>query len=232
MSDNGYSQFCPVSMAAEIVCSRWTMLLLREMVMGSTRFNELRRGLPAMSPALLSKRLKELEAAGVISRHPAPRDPGIMEYRLTQAGQELRPIVEGLGVWGQRWVTTDATLDNLDASLLMWAIRRGINVDPLPPRRATIMFIFEGQPPAEMNYWLVVEPETGVDLCMIDPGFDVDLYVATTLRTMTEIWLGYMSLRSASRNDKLMLTGNPEIAGQIEAWLRMSTFAGVEKIVA
>ena len=133
MSDGSYSQFCPVSMAAEIICSRWTLLVLRELVLGSTRFNELRRGLPSMSPALLSKRLKDLEAAGIVTRVAVEREPSVLEYRLTEAGRELRPIIEAIGVWGHRWVTTEATLKNLDANLLMWDIRRNINTDPMPP---------------------------------------------------------------------------------------------------
>jgi DNA-binding HxlR family transcriptional regulator len=114
-------------MAAEIVCCRWTLLLLRELVLGSTRFNELRRGLPRMSPALLSKRLKDLEAGGIVTRTAIDREREVFEYRLTDAGKELRPIIEAVGVWGQRWVTTEATLKNLDADLLMWDIRRNIN---------------------------------------------------------------------------------------------------------
>lgn len=117
MSDGNYNQFCPVSMAAEIICSRWTLLVLRELVLGSTRFNELRRGLPSMSPALLSKRLKDLEAAGIIMHIAAECESGVLEYRLTEAGKELRPIIEAIGVWGHRWVTTEATLKNLDANL-------------------------------------------------------------------------------------------------------------------
>lgn len=122
-------------MAAEIICSRWTLLVLRELVLGSTRFNELRRGLPSMSPALLSERLKDLEAAGVIIHTATDREPGVLEYRLTEAGNELRPVIEAIGVWGHRWVTTEATLRNLDANLLMWDIRRNINTDPMPTCR-------------------------------------------------------------------------------------------------
>src|SRR5690348_2877245 len=140
MSDGSYNQFCPVSMAAEIVCSRWTLLVLRELLLGSTRFNELRRGVPSMSPALLSKRLKELEAAGIVARVAMKREHGAYEYRLTEAGWELRPIIEAIGIWGHRWVTAEATLKQLDANLLMWDIRRNINTDPMPPRRCTIQF--------------------------------------------------------------------------------------------
>lgn len=232
MSDSGYSQFCPVSMAAEIICSRWTLLVLRELVQGSSRFNELRRGVPSMSPALLSKRLKDLEAAGIVRRIAADREPGVHEYRLTPAGEELRPIIEAVGVWGHRWVTTEATLKNLDANLLMWDIRRNINTDPMPHRRNVIQFIFKDRPPAERNYWLIVEPRNEVDLCLVDPGFDVDLYVSTDLRTMTEIWLGYAAAGLASDDGRLILTGNRDLAADLRAWLKLSMFAKVEKKVA
>ena len=232
MSDGGYNQFCPVSMAAEIICSRWTLLVLRELVMGSSRFNELRRGVPSMSPALLSKRLKELEAAGIVMRVAAEREPGVHEYRLTEAGTELRPIIEAIGVWGHRWVTTEATLKNLDPSLLMWDIRRNINPDPMPSHRNTIQFIFNDRPVSERTYWLIVEPGKEVDLCLVDPGFDVDLYVSTDLRSMTEIWLGYRTIDQMSEDGRLVLTGNSKLARHLRTWLKLSVFANVEKKVA
>src|SRR5690348_14093426 len=115
MTQGSYKQFCPVAMAAEILCTRWTIVLLRELIVGSTRFNDLRRGVPRMSPALLSQRLKELEAANVISRTPLGREPGVFEYRLTKAGRELEPLVQAFGVWGQRWVDSELSLQNRDA---------------------------------------------------------------------------------------------------------------------
>src|SRR3954453_10801009 len=116
MTQGSYKQFCPVAMAAEILCTRWTVVLLRELVVGSTRFNDLRRGVPRMSPALLSQRLKELEAAGIVARLPSPIEPGVFEYRLPAAGRELRPLVEAFGVWGHRWVETRLSLQHLDVS--------------------------------------------------------------------------------------------------------------------
>jgi DNA-binding HxlR family transcriptional regulator len=232
MADSGYNQFCPVSMAAEIVCSRWTLLVLRELVLGSTRFNELRRGVPNMSPALLSKRLKELEAAGIVMRVPAERESGAHDYLLTEAGTELRPVIEAIGVWGHRWVTTEATLKNLDANLLMWDIRRNINADPMPPRRNIIQFIFPDRPISERNYWLIVEPHKDVDLCLIDPGFDVDLYVSIDLRSMTEIWLGYRSVEQLQADGRLVLTGSSKLAAALGTWLKRSVFANFEKKVA
>src|SRR6185369_7869912 len=122
MAQGSYRQFCPVAMAAEILCTRWTVLVLRELVAGSRRFNDLRRGLPRMSPALLSQRLKELEAANVISRNPSATEPGVFEYHLTAAGRELEPLVQGFGIWGQRWIDSELSLQHLDAPLLMWDV--------------------------------------------------------------------------------------------------------------
>ena len=232
MLDSSYNQFCPVSMAAEIICSRWTLLVLRELVLGSTRFNELRRGVPSMSPALLSKRLKELEAAGIVARIAVEREQGLYEYRLTEAGWELRPIIEAIGVWGHRWVTSEATLKQLDANLLMWDIRRNINIDPMPPHRCTIQFMFNDRPTSERNYWLVLEPGKKVDLCLLDPGFEVDLYVSTDLRTMTEVWLGYTGIGPALENGRIILTGSSNLCADLRVWLKLSTFAKIEKKVA
>jgi DNA-binding HxlR family transcriptional regulator len=232
MTDGSYNQFCPVAMAAEVLCSRWTFIVLRELVVGSTRFNEIRRGVPRMSPALLSKRLKELEAAGIVTRRKVANEPGAFEYRLTEAGKDLKPIIEAVGVWGHKWVTTAATLKNLDPDLLMWDIRRNINAEPLPPRRSTIQFIFKDRPKAERNYWLIVEPGKPVDLCTVDPGFDVDLYLSTDLPTMTEIWMGYTTVARARDDGRLTLTGDRQIEAGLNAWLKLSSFAKIEKLVA
>lgn len=146
MTDSSYGQFCPVAMASEILGARWTLIVLRELFAGSSRFNELRRGVPRMSPALLSRRLKELEAAGIVQRTPGRRDPQAMEYALTEAGRELWPVVEAVGAWGQRWVETEPTLENLDVDLLMWDMRRNLDVQPLPQRRTVIQFTYPELP--------------------------------------------------------------------------------------
>jgi DNA-binding HxlR family transcriptional regulator len=132
MAEGSYNQFCPVAMAAEILCTRWTIVLLRELVAGSTRFNELRRGVPRMSPALLSKRLKDLEAAGIVARSRRAGDPDLYEYRLTAAGKDLGSVVFAIGEWGQKWVTSVSSLGKLDLNLLMWDMRRNINTKPMP----------------------------------------------------------------------------------------------------
>src|SRR5260221_4264892 len=187
MAEGSYNQFCPVAMAAEILCTRWTIVLLRELVAGSTRFNELRRGVPRMSPALLSLRLRELEEAGVVRRLPSNTDAGLFEYHLTDAGRDLQPVVEAFGIWGQRWVEKDLSLQNLDAGLLMWDMRRNLDLTPIPMRRSTIQFLYPELPPAQKSWWLLVEPGAEVDLCSVNPRFDVDLFVSADLRTMTGI---------------------------------------------
>ncbi len=226
---SSYGQFCPVSMAAEILCSRWTVVLLRELLCGSTRFNDLRRGLPRMSPTLLSKRLKELETAGVVRRVPAAG--GGSEYHLTEAGDELRPIVLGIGFWGQRWVESRLSLRNLDPTLLMWDMRRNLSPDPLPPRRCTIQFLYPELSPTQRNYWLVIESGK-VDLCHFDPGFDVDLLVTSSLKTMTSIWMGLTRLDHEVAAGHVQLDGDPAIRRAIGAWLKLSVFAPTERRVA
>ena len=231
MAQGSYKQFCPVAMAAEILCTRWTVVLLRELIAGSTRFNDLRRGVPRMSPALLSQRLKELEAANVISRTPSPTEPGIFEYQLTAAGRELEPLVHAFGVWGQRWVDSELSLQHLDAPLLMWDMRRSLKPDPMPKRRSVIQFQYPELPPGTRSWWLLVDPNAGIDLCSIDPGFDVDLYVSTDLRTMTEIWMGMDNVRDALSSERMLLTGDRQLAAGIQSWLGLSPFAKERKLV-
>ena len=232
MTENSYHQFCPVAMAAEVLGARWTLVLLRELVAGSTRFNDLRRGVPRMSPALLSKRLKELEAASVIDRVPIEGEPGLFEYRLTEAGRALKPVIEAVGCWGQRWIDLEASLEKLDPNLLMWDMRRNIDPKPMPAARSTIQVIFRELREAQRNWWIVVEPGKEVDLCSVDPGFDVDLYLSTDLRTMTEIWMGYTSFLRAKEMGKLVITGNRRLEANLGAWMSLSPFARIEKKVA
>lgn len=240
MSQRSYGQFCPVAMAAEILCTRWTVVLLREMVAGSTRFNDLRRGVPRMSPALLVQRLRDLEDHGVV-RRVAGRDSGVMEYHLTPAGQELETLVGAMGHWGQRWVTSELSLQQLDASLLMWDMRRHLDLEPMPRRRSVIQFLYAEQAPVDRSWWLIVEPDAGphagkagapVDLCSVEPGFDVDLYVACDLKTMTGIWMGVDTVRAALDSQRMHLTGDAELASNMQSWLGLSPFAKTRKLAS
>jgi DNA-binding HxlR family transcriptional regulator len=228
-----YGQFCPVAMAAEVVCSRWTALVVRELLCGTTRFNDLRRGVPLMSPSLLSKRLKELEEAGVISTVPTGQ-PGIVEYKLTEAGEDLRPVVMALGIWGQRWVESSLSLKNLDPALLMWDMRRSLDPRPLPKRRCTINFLYPDVSSAKRSWWLVIDPVDGgkIDLCATNPGFEVDLYVKSPLRSMTAIWMGMTSVAREMEAGHVELIGDPDIARSMQQWLGLSPFAKEKSRVA
>jgi DNA-binding HxlR family transcriptional regulator len=222
----GYGQFCPVSMASEILCSRWTTLVVRELLCGSTRFNDLRRGVPKMSPALLSKRLKELERAGVLDVSRKPN--GSVDYRLSQAGEELRPLIMGLGNWAQRWMESRLSLKNLDPSLLMWDMRRSLNSKILPDRRCTIQFLYPELPVAQRSWWLVVDAGT-VDLCNFDPGHQLDLLVRSSLKSMTAIWMGFSTIRKEVEDRQLELDGDPALAGSMQQWLGLSPFASLQR---
>lgn len=225
LSNGSYGQFCPVAMAAEVFCTRWTPLILRELMAGSRHFNDLRRGVPRISPTLLSKRLKEMQQAGLVDCIESAG--GATEYQLTAAGDDLRDIVMALGFWGSRWVDTQKSLKNLDPSLLMWDIRRRLNPTPMPSRRCTLQFHFP-ELPSRRDWWLVVEQQN-VDLCQTDPGFEVDLYIETSLRNMTSIWMGVTSVQSEIMAGRFDVTGDKEIARSMQTWLGLSPFAGPPK---
>jgi DNA-binding HxlR family transcriptional regulator len=212
-------------MAAEVFCSRWTPLIMRELLCGTSRFNDLRRGVPRMSPALLSKRLKDLEKAGIVS--VTRGKGGAVEYALTPAGQDLKGVVVGLGMWGSRWVESQLSLRNLDPTLLMWDMRRNLVPEPLPPRKCTIQFQYPELASAKQNYWLVVDGGV-VDLCYNDPGFEVDLLVRSPLRTMTAVWMGVAKLKREIDSGAIELDGDPSLAGAIQQWLGLSPFAREE----
>ncbi len=222
METASYGQFCPVAMAAEVFCTRWTPLILRELLCGSRRFNDLRRGVPRMSPTLLSKRLKELALAGIVEGRKA--SDGVLEYHLTPAGEDLRDVVMTLGFWGQHWVETQHSLQKLDPSLLMWDMRRHLDPVPLPPRRCTVLFFYPEQPSARQRYWLIID-EGNVDICSTDPGFEIDLYVTCPLRSMTAIWMGIATVRAEVDADRLELDGDPDLASSMQRWLGLSPFA-------
>lgn len=232
MTVGSYRQFCPVAMAAEILCTRWTVVLLRELVAGSTRFNELRRGVPRMSPGLLSQRLKDLEAAGIVARAACSGEPGVFEYQLTASGRELGPIVQAFGFWGQRRIEAELSLQHLDAQLLMWDMRRNLDTTPMPSHRSVVQFTYPERPATQRAWWLIVDPDEGVDLCSIDPGFDVDLYVSVDLRTMTAIWMGLDTVRAATTSRRMMLTGDKKLASAMQTWLGLSPFAKEQKLVS
>jgi DNA-binding HxlR family transcriptional regulator len=219
----GYGQFCPISATAEVLTERWNPLVVRELWCGSTRFNEIRRGLPQMSPSMLSTRLKSLEHAGVVQR--SDTDHGI-EYHLTEAGQELGPILLAMGKWGQRWVRGDADPDNLDASLLVWDMHRSVISDHLPDRRVVIAFRLEGSIDRRRHFWLVLETDA-VDVCLSDPGFDVDIQVNAHVRSMIAYWMGSANWHDLVRSGEIELEGQRRLVRAIPTWFTRSALADV-----
>lgn len=225
---SGYGQFCPVAKASEILAERWTPLVLRELLCGSHRFSDLCRGVPLMSRSLLAKRLKELERAGVVERRRVPGREAA-EYYLSPAGEELRPIIEGLGRWGQRWILFDLDERDLDPSLLMWDIRRGLRREALPERRAVVRFDFADVEGPRRRWWLLAGGEgDAADLCMTDPGFETDLAVTVALRNLTRYWLGQIEWRELVAAG-LEMKGERWLQRAFRDWLGQSSFANVER---
>ena len=219
-----YHQFCPVSKAMELLDERWTMLLVRELVTGSRRFNDLRRGLPRMSPTLLSRRLHQLTVAGIIERKGD-------EYMLTDAGHELRPIVEALGAWGIRWIG-ELGDEDLDPKLLLWDMHRNIDHGTLPAGRSVVEFQFTDiAPPNQARWWLVLTHDDA-DICDFDPGFPVSVTIRSSLRRMTEIWRGDVSWAAALRAGSVAMDGPTALRRAVPGWFTLSTFASVPRPVA
>jgi DNA-binding HxlR family transcriptional regulator len=221
-----YGQFCPVAKACEVFAERWTPLILREMYMGSKRFNEIHRGVPLMSKSLLSKRLQELEKAGLIDR--VDSGCGYDEYRLTDAGEDLRSVVVQLGNWGKQWTRSDMEPGELDVRLLMWDMRRRIDQNSLPEQRIVVQFEYHDAPINYRRFWLVMQRDD-VDLCFIDPGFEADLLVRSDVRTMVGIWMGDLSYGSALQSQALTMEGPKELRNCLPGWLKLSLFADTER---
>jgi DNA-binding HxlR family transcriptional regulator len=218
--DHGH--LCPLAKATEVLGERWTFLVIRALLKGSARFNEVRREVPLMSPSLLSQRLQRLESEGIVTRQPA--DGGRCGYRLTGAGRELAPIVRDLSAWGERWVLGHVDRDSPDVSALMWAVRRRVDPAAFGGRRVVVQFEFDDQPEARRRWWLINE-DGAVDLCPKDPGFEVDLYVVTDLQTMVDIWVGVLPLSGAIDAERLHLEGARSLRQALRGWLLLSPLA-------
>jgi len=222
---NGYGQYCPISVAAEVMAQKWTPLVLRGLFCGCRRYNEIAKSVPRMSSALLSRRLKELEHAGIIERIGAEGAKSA-EYSLTEAGQELFPVLDRMGAWAQKWLRREITKDeNLDPDILMWELRR-LRAPPDDPakKRRVIGFQMSGVPIAQRFYWLVFEADD-TEICVRDPGYEVDLWVNAHIRTLIEVWLGHISIAKARRDETLKLDGSREEIEAFNDWFTLSHFA-------
>jgi DNA-binding HxlR family transcriptional regulator len=219
-----YGQFCPVAKAMELLDERWTMLVIRELLEGSRTFNALKRGVPRISPALLSARLQRLSRAGVIERY---QDGPRISYALTPAGRELHTVVEAIGRWGIRWIP-ELGDEDLDPHLLMWDIHRNIDLEEVPAGRSVLRFSFRDVTDSARDWWLVITGE-GVDLCDFDPGHPVAATVETDLGTLTRVWRGDVSWQQALHTGGLQLHGPTQARRTVPRWLKLSAFAAVPR---
>ena len=217
-----YGQFCTVARGAEVFGERWTPLVVRELLCGSTRFNDIRRGVPRMSATLLAQRLRKLEQIGVVKRVGGNN---AHEYKLTAAGEELRPIVMSLGHWGARWIGSRLLPGQLDAGFLMWDIRRFAKLEQFPrDRRIVIQFRFADARPREREWWLVVEGGSA-DLCRDDPGHELTLIVESSVRALTDVWSGEREPATVIRSRELRVVGPAADAKRLWDWVGRSAFA-------
>ncbi|MFI7302363.1 winged helix-turn-helix transcriptional regulator [Micromonospora aurantiaca] len=219
-----YHQFCPVAKAMELLDERWTLLVVRELVSGSERFNDLRRGLPRMSPTLLSRRLHQLVRAGVVERRVDGAD---VRYVPTTAGRELRPVLEALGAWGVRWIGELGDAD-LDPKLLLWDMHRHVDHDAVPPGRTVVRFRFRDVPTTQRDWWMVIAAGEA-DVCDIDPGHDVTVTVTADLRALVQVWMGDLEWAAALRGGAVEVAGPEALRRAAPGWFTLSPFAAVPR---
>lgn len=208
----------------ELFDQRWTLLIVRELVTGTRRFNELRRGLPRISPTLLSTRLQQLVRAGIVERRSSG---GEVSYVLTPAGEELRPVVEALGVWGTRWIGHLGDED-LDPKLLLWDMHRNIDHGVVPGDRAVVQFHFTDVALKISDWWLVIT-RSDADVCDTDPGHGVAVTVIASLRALVEVWRGDLGWSDVLRAGSLRLEGPEELRRALPGWFTLSPFASVPR---
>jgi DNA-binding HxlR family transcriptional regulator len=219
-----YGQFCPVAKSAEIIGDSWSILIVREMLLGSSRFNALQRGLPRISPTVLNTRLKELEERGVIVKRRLNGQRG-HAYYLTAAGRELFSVVESLAVWGMRWARDEMGPDDLDVSFLMFDIQRRIDMTALPAGETVLCFQFTDVRNKNFRHWWLICEGGEADLCYDDPGKDVDCYITSSSRDMIGVWMGDVPLSNALRSGSIQLTGERHLCRTFSKWFTLAVFA-------
>ncbi|MFC1664617.1 winged helix-turn-helix transcriptional regulator [Pseudomonadota bacterium] len=219
-----FAQFCPIAKSTEIIGEKWTILIIREILMGGSRFNQLQRGLSLISPAVLTKRLATLVDYGLIDKKKIPGQKGY-EYHPTESCKELLPILLSLADWGMRWTRTNLTESDYDVNLLMLYLQRSIDPKHLTGNETIIRFHFTDLKDAP-DWWLMVK-NNEVDICTTDPGKEIDIYFTTTVKTMTDVWMGEDTYRKAIRNKNMTVVGPPLLTGNISSWMNNCMFANL-----
>jgi len=217
-----YGQFCPIAKATEIIGEKWTILILREILMGGSRFNILQRGLSLISPTILTKRLNSLTEHGLIVKKKITGQQGY-EYFPTDSCKELLPVIKSLGDWGMRWARTNMTNNDYDVELLMLYLQRSIQPEKLIGNESVIRFKFTDIDDLS-NWWLVANKKE-VDVCVKDPGKDVDIYITCTVGTMIDVWIGDFSYHRAVKENKMKIIGPNALTRNIFTWMNPSIFA-------
>tara|TARA_R110002110_G_scaffold177101_1_gene381544 strand:- start:142 stop:843 length:702 start_codon:yes stop_codon:yes gene_type:complete len=222
-----YGQFCPIAKATEILGEKWTIMIVREILMGGARFNVMQRGLGDISPALLTSRLKSLEEQGMIVRRKITGQKGY-QYFPTEACQALLPVLVAMGEWGLCWARHNVLDEDFDVDFLMLYLERSIDPSKLIGNESVIQFKFTDLI-EQSDYWLLVRDDN-VDLCLKNPGKDVDVYFTCTVRTMHDVWMGDRTYRDAIKSGDLYVQGDPALTRNIKSWLRPSVFGDSERV--
>ncbi|WP_108836352.1 helix-turn-helix domain-containing protein [Tateyamaria sp. Alg231-49] len=230
MTSKPFGLYCPTSKASEVLMPRWTIQILGELWEGSTRFNEIRRGLPGISPTLLTKRLKEMQENGLLERFEDPAT-GTIDYIRTEKAVELDPILQSMARWAQRHIEAEIALEERDADVLMWNLRRKIIVDKLPKRRNVLRFNFPDAKPPLSTFWMITKPGEPVEVCVHDPGFDVDLFVETEVPILTGIYLGRLNLERECVDGRFFMSGDSRLTKTVSRWLQLSSHSHVDGIL-
>lgn len=217
-----YGQYCPLALAAELLCRRWTILVISRLLDGCRTFNEIHRGIPKISPSLLSTRLTELERAGILRRRKI-RNENRYRYEPTEAALDLTELVDHMAVWGQRW-SRDMNLDDLDPAFLAWSMSLRMNTDAMPAGRTVVEFEFSGTPAELRRFWLV-NTDGHVDMCLKDPGYETDLLVRSDMRIFVEAWRGFRDLAREIRDGNIRLIGPRKLVKAFPDWLLLSSLA-------
>lgn len=221
-----YGQYCPLALAAELLGERWTILIAMQLTEGVTRFNDLQRALPKISPTTLAARLRTLEDAEVVTRTRGRS--GEIEYLITPGGKELEPILNDLAFWGQRWAR-DMEPDDLDPEFLAWSMHNRMNLDAMPKGRVAVEFEFSGVPRRLCRRFWILKRDDRLDVCIRHPGYEIDLRVHSDLRRFVEAWRGIRSLEAELRSGGIRLEGSPELKRGFPRWLLLSSAAHVER---